>query len=201
MKRMLALSAAGLIAMLALGGTLIATGHGGIGWWFVLCGVAGTAITAVSVARGQRLVARVNSAHGDDGLPGRAPGRSADQSAGLDPTARPARWVGSASTPGALGYMDVSVPLAVAEVGPGRLVLRVRPAIFRLMFGLATLTVAPGDGVVIFPAHKFGQEGIEIRLNGRPSHYFWIGRRQELLASLAAAGFDVRAEEQQMRRR
>ena len=68
------------------------------------------------------------------------------------------------------------------------------------MFGIANLTVEPGPGIVIFPAHKLGQTGIKIRMNGRPSYYFWTSKRSDLLAKLAAAGFDVSPEEQRMRR-
>ena len=90
--------------------------------------------------------------------------------------------------------------LAVAELDRQVLVVRVRLGLLRLMFGVQNLAVRPGDGPVIFPARKMGQSGIEIRMSGRPSYYFWTSQRAELLTSLAAAGFAVSAEEQQARR-
>ena len=71
-----------------------------------------------------------------------------------------------------MGYVHVGVLLAVLEVAPARLVLRVRPAIARMVFGVENLDIGPHEGVVIFPAHKLGQQGIEARLPGRPSYYF-----------------------------
>jgi hypothetical protein len=99
-----------------------------------------------------------------------------------------------------MGYVEIGVFLAVAELGEQGLVLRARPAMIRLMFGIENLTVRPGDGTVIYAARAVGRSGIEIRVSGRPSSYFWTGQRGELLASLAAAGFEVSAEEQRMRR-
>lgn len=110
------------------------------------------------------------------------------------------RWTGAASVPGGLGYVEIGVFLAVAELGEQGLVLRVRPGIIRLMFAIENLTVQPGDGTVIYPARAVGRSGIEIRMSGRPSYYFWPGERGDLLASLASAGFQVSAQEQRMRR-
>jgi hypothetical protein len=105
------------------------------------------------------------------------------------------RWIGSASVPGAMGYMDVGVFLAVMEVGAGLLKLRVRPAILRMMFGIENLQAVPGASTLICPAHKLGQSGIEVRRQGTPSYYFWTGDRGALLASLAGAGFQVSTDE------
>lgn len=99
-----------------------------------------------------------------------------------------------------MGYVEISVFLAVAELGEQGLVVRVRPGIIRLMFLIENLAVRPGDGTVIYPARAIGRWGIEIRMSGRPSYYFWPGERGDLLVSLAAAGFEVSAEEQRMRR-
>jgi hypothetical protein len=95
-----------------------------------------------------------------------------------------------------MGYVHVGVLLAVLEVARARLVLRVRPAIARMVFGVENLDIGPDEGVAIFPAHKLGQQGIEARLPGRPSYYFWTDRRHEVLNSLTAAGFQVSEEEQ-----
>ena len=69
-----------------------------------------------------------------------------------------------------MGYVHVGVLLAVLEATPARLVLRVRPAIARVVFGVENLAVVPGDGVVIFPARNLGQQGIEVRLSAGPRH-------------------------------
>lgn len=199
MKRMLTVSSAGLIVALAFGAALVASGRSTIGWWFVLSGVIGSAVLAVAVLRGQRSLGRATQSW-DDAVPGRVSSRRSATAGESDAAFKPRRWVGSASVPGSMGYVEIGVLLAVAEVRQHLLVLRVRPALIRLMFGIDNLTVVPDDGAVIFPAHKFGQEGIEIRLNGRPSYYFWTGQRHDLLASAAAAGFEVSAEEQRMRR-
>jgi hypothetical protein len=166
----------------------------------VVSGVAGGAIAAGMIARGQRSMARV-TAEGRRDAGGRAdvgrqlPGSSGETGA----AALPRRWTGSARVPSAMGYVHVGALLAVLEVAPARLVLRVRPAIARVIFGVENLAVVPGDDVVIFLARKLGQQGIEARLEGRPSYYFWTDRRHEVLNSLAAAGFQVSEEEQRMR--
>jgi hypothetical protein len=97
-----------------------------------------------------------------------------------------------------MGYTDIGILLAVIEVGAGLLKLRVRPALLRLMFGIENLSAAADPGTIIFPAHKYGQTGIEIRRESLPSCYFWTGHRSDLLASLAGAGFRVSTEEQAM---
>jgi hypothetical protein len=94
-----------------------------------------------------------------------------------------------------MGYTDVGIFLAVIEVGVGLLKLRVRPTILRMMFGIENLWAVPGPSTVISPAHKFGQTGIEVRREGKPSYYFWTGNRGALLASLAGAGFRVSTDE------
>ena len=108
------------------------------------------------------------------------------------------KWIGSASVPGAMGYTDIGIFLAVMEVGAGLLKLRVRPAILRMMFGIENLRAVPGPSTVIYPAHKFGQAGIEVRREGEPSYYFWTDNRDALLTSLAGAGFRVSTDEAAM---
>ncbi len=104
------------------------------------------------------------------------------------------RWVGSASVPSAFGYVNVGVLLAVLEVAPGQLVLRTRPALMRLMFGIKNLTAAPDESVTIFPFRGRFQTGVEVRLAAHSSYYFWTSRASEILSCLAAAGFDVSAD-------
>ena len=200
-KRTLAFASASVGVAVALGIALVALGHGKIGWWLVLSGVIGSAVVAVAVIAGQRSLARMVQVSSDATASAGEGGPGVVSAPGSDAPVRRGRWVGSASVPGPMGYMEIGVFLAVAEVSKRALVLRVRPAIIRLMFGIENLRVAPGEGAVIFPAHKLGQTGIEIRREGRPSYYFWTGHRDDLLAALHAAGFEVSAEEQRMRRR
>ena len=121
-----------------------------------------------------------------------APGTSAEDS-GFH-----ARWVGSASVPGSMGYTAIGILLAVMEVGDGILKLRVRPALLRLMFGIENLSAAADPGTMIFPARKFGQIGIEIRPERLPPYYFWTAHRNDVLPCLAGAGFRVSTDEQAM---
>lgn len=102
--------------------------------------------------------------------------------------------------PGALGYVHASMPLGVLEVAPGRLGLRIRPAFIRAVFGVPTLEAMAGQDVVVFPARRpQGLMGIEIRTPGRQSSYFCNYRRAEVLAALAAAGFEVSDQVQTMK--
>ena len=62
----------------------------------------------------------------------------------------------------------------------------------------------PGQGVVVFPARRprrYGLQGIEIRVPGQPSFYFWNNNRSEVVAAMAAAGFEVSDQEQTMKLR
>jgi hypothetical protein len=102
-----------------------------------------------------------------------------------------------------MGYGRATPPLGVLEVAPGLIVLRVRPAIVRVMFGVEPLNVTAGQDVAVFPASKKrpqGLEGIGIRVPGRQPFYFWNQNRSEVLAAVAAAGFEVSDQEQEMRR-
>jgi hypothetical protein len=87
-----------------------------------------------------------------------------------------------------MGYISVGMFLAVVDVSPGRLSMRARPAFIASGFGLSRLEVTPQDGLTIYPAHKFAQEGIEIRIPGSPSYYFWVKDRLELIDVISAAG-------------
>ena len=111
-------------------------------------------------------------------------------------SAAPARWAGSARVPGPKGYIDVGIFLAVVEVSGERLKMRSRPTLIRKMFRLDNLDVGPQDGVTIYPAHKLGQQGIEIRVSDGPPSYFWLRNRQQLMDALSAAGFSVSDVEQ-----
>lgn len=110
-------------------------------------------------------------------------------------------WGGVAYMPSRMGYVHASRPLGVLEVAPGRIGLRVRLPIARWVFGIENLNVTAGQGVVVFPARRLqGLGGIEIRVPDRPSSYFWNTNRSEVLAAVAAAGFEVSDQEQEIKR-
>jgi hypothetical protein len=111
-------------------------------------------------------------------------------------SAAPARWTGSARVPGPQGYIDIGIFLAVVKVSDERLEMRSRPTLVRRMFRLDNLDVRPQDGVTIYPAHKLGQQGVEIRIPDSPPYYFWLRNRQQLMDALSAAGFSVSDVEQ-----
>jgi hypothetical protein len=98
--------------------------------------------------------------------------------------------------PSPLGYAVVTIPLAVLELAEARLVLRVRPGIVRMMFGIENLVVAPREEIVIYPARGWSLDGIEVRLGNQPSYYFWTKERRQVLAAAAIAGFNVSDQEQ-----
>jgi len=119
-----------------------------------------------------------------------------------DATAR--RWVGVVHVPSKMGYTHATKPLGVLEVSQGRLRLWIRPAIIRAVFGVETLDVTVGQDVAVAPARRskrYQLGGIEIRLPGRPAFYFWSDGYVEVLAAVAAAGFEVSDQEQTMKLR
>jgi hypothetical protein len=66
------------------------------------------------------------------------------------------------------------------------------------------LNTTAGQDIVVFPTRRLkfqGLDGIEIRVLGRPSSYFWNSNRSEVLAAIAAAGFEVSDQEQEMKLR
>jgi phage terminase large subunit-like protein len=97
--------------------------------------------------------------------------------------------------PGSLGYMQATWPLAVLEISGGHLVLRLRPWVLAKITGTEPLTVKPNSGAVIMPVRS---NWIEIRVPMWPSYYFWATDRDEIMANLTSAGFDVSAEEGRM---
>jgi hypothetical protein len=103
-----------------------------------------------------------------------------------------------------MGYVHASRPLGLLEVASGRIGLRVRLPIARLIFGIENLNMTAGQGIIVFPARRLrfqGLDGIEIRVPGRLSSYFWNSNRSEVLAAIAAVGFEVSDQEQEMKLR
>jgi hypothetical protein len=163
--------------MISVGLVLLATGQVELGFWVVLSGLAGAVINAVLIVRGQHSMMHATALAVRD-------------------TQKRRRWVGAARVPSPLGYAVVTIPLAVLELAEARLVLRVRPGIVRMMFGIENLVVAPREEIVIYPARGWSLDGIEVRLGNQPSYYFWTKERRQVLAAAAIAGFNVSDQEQ-----
>jgi hypothetical protein len=106
------------------------------------------------------------------------------------------RWVGSGAMPGNLGYVRATAPLIVLEVTGSRITLRWRPKLLakalEKLSGISALQAAAGDAIAIVPARSWWQNGLEFRVPGSPSYYFWTAHWEEISAILADIGFTVR---------
>lgn len=178
-RLMLAFSLLMLIGLTA-GAVLVRRGPGALGWPLILAGVAGEMLAA-------RWYFRARNQPGDGaGIAGTRPARIIR--AVTDPgAARRAtvtgKWRGSASVPGRIGYIDL-VGLGVFVLAGDHLAIRGRGEM---------ITDASTCG--IYAARRMGGRGIEMRLPGQPSYYFWTRDWQNLIGALKAAGFDVTNEE------
>lgn len=94
-----------------------------------------------------------------------------------------ARWRGSASVPSGIGYIDMA-GLGVCVLAGDHLAIRGRGEM-----------VTDARTCRIYRARRLGARGIEVRLPGQPSYYFWTLDWQDLIASLKGAGFEVADEE------
>lgn len=84
-------------------------------------------------------------------------------------------------------------PLAVLEVGPGRVRLRCR--LLSLMGG-DDLDATPDEVVEVAPAKgRFGTGGIAFRLPDGRRFFFWTGQAESALMALHAEGFHVGTEQ------
>lgn len=112
------------------------------------------------------------------------------------PGAPSTQWVGAADIPGSLGRMNASTPLAVLELVDRTLTLRIRPQFLGRLFGAKTLQVEPTGVEAVFPARgRLRSRAVCIRPIGQPPFYFFLGDRQSILTTIAAAGFPVSWEE------
>jgi len=203
-KRALGLYSVGTLILLSAGGFLVARGSSSYGWWLVALGLANASVPAIMLAR-ERRQATADAAVGAKDVHRLAyrEGQMVSMFGGTGRDATVRRWVSVAHVPSKMGYVLVTWPLGVLEVSPGRIGLRVRLAITRAVFGIETLDAHVGEGIVVYPAHRpalggYGS-GIEIRLPGRPSFYFWTEKRAEVLAAIAAVGFEVSDQEQKLK--
>jgi hypothetical protein len=89
------------------------------------------------------------------------------------------RWHGSSSVPTRGGYIDMA-GLGSLAVTDNRLVIR----------GRGEMTTTPSEAT-IFLARRLGQRGIEVRRPGQQSYYFWTTERDDVVAALKRAGFEV----------
>lgn len=188
-------SLSGTVVIIIAGVALTVAGKPGV--LLILFGATGIVVVIAMVVRGRRLARRVVvTAPRFTDKPSR---RRKPESRGTPGRSETGvilrRWVGSASIPGAMGYIEVGVWLAVLEAKHQSLVLRARPRFVRIIFGLDDLAVALED-TTILPAHKLGRKGVEIRRSGQASSFFWTSKREEILNYLATAGFEVSEEEQ-----
>jgi hypothetical protein len=184
---------------MAAGSYLAATGDSKIGAFVIFAGLAGTLGVALAI-RGRR---SMNASAADLGRSGRHSGVVPDPAAvavGETGDVSASRWVGAARVPSALGFMEVGSRLAVLEVAQGRMVLRVRPALVRLMFGMKNLAVDPADGALCSPVSGAFLKGVEIQLAGQPPRYFWTNHGSEVLRAAGAAGFDVSYQQRNWRK-
>jgi hypothetical protein len=134
------------------------------------------------------------------------------------------RWTGGARMLSGFPWEPARVLWAELEIAPGRIDLRVRSRAMQVIRQIDEISVAPGDGVVISPGRQTAPErfqreryGIAIWVPGAearhwrlrhvhrksrssftfkwPNYYFWTDEREQVLATAAAAGFDVSAQE------
>jgi hypothetical protein len=130
------------------------------------------------------------------------------------------RWTGGARMLSGWDYEPLGT-WAVLDIMPGRIELRVRSAVLGALQRIEDVSVAPGDAVVVHPArqtakppfhrlrpgvalqidrprarywqHEWDRQG---NLSRWPAYYFWTSDRDQVLATAAAAGFEVSSLEQ-----
>jgi hypothetical protein len=108
-------------------------------------------------------------------------------------------WTGGSNVPGPWGRINATFPLAVLEVAPERLTLRLRPRIVARLVGAPGLTATPADVDVIFPVKGWANGGVGLVRHGSPVVYFFTRQRAAILNALGAAGFRVSPHERRYR--
>ena len=184
-RRVIAGAAVGAAALITVGVRL----GGALGWWLVACVIGGCALTTVSVTLARRASTRDYGSH----VP-RMTGRTVVPVTMASSFGR-RKWTGGGVVWGSMGPVNASWPLATLELEGGVVTLRLRPR----LFGAQPLRLTSGEPGLVFPARGwFGTRGIGLRAAaGRPG-YFWTTDRAALLSTLAAAGFAVTWDEQQI---
>ncbi|MCW2539929.1 MAG: hypothetical protein JWN95_1654 [Frankiales bacterium] len=184
-RRLVVMTAAGLVATILAGSLLLAVGQHGYGLFLMVGGPLVLTLNVLLVRRGVRrnrggaapaiLTGRVLAA--ENAVPAREP-----------------RWTGGGNVATDLGRMNAGSPLAVLELAEGALELRFRPRQLAKVFGAGQSRWQPSDLIEICPVR--GRllrvtRGVAIMVAGRPTSYFWTSRPEPLLAVLAQAGFPV----------
>lgn len=132
--------------------------------------------------------------------PGSQTGRTlvASVSSSDEPSAA-SRWIGGANLPGAFGRTNATKPLAVLELEPSSLKLRVRPKLLAGMFGASSMTVPRSDDVEVFPVRgRLGTRGVGVRGNETAPARFWTSQPEEVLHAHASADWPVSWDERRI---
>ena len=113
-------------------------------------------------------------------------------------------WSGAALLPTALGGMAASAPLAELSIGDGELTVRVRPALFALLFGYRTTTLGFSECEGVLPVTRtagkgLAGKGVAILPKGRSAMYFFTSEVPQILSELQHAGFPADWREQKVR--
>jgi hypothetical protein len=166
--------------------------HSGIALWLAFCFGVGTILTAGLMLWGRSMASRAPAAGSDPS--GELTGRTIPVRDTRYWSASPSpeggwRWTGGASVPHWMGRLNASAGLAVLDLGPSELTLRVRGG---RLFGTSPMAVSPSSEVLCFPVRGWlGRRGVAVEPPGQRPWYFWTGAISEILSTLAWAGFRV----------
>jgi hypothetical protein len=181
----------GVVAVVSTGAILVGIGNVSRGVWWLSIGFGGAVFSSRFLARGRRLSLATG---------GNPPEGSAADSKISDVSAADGgstwklirRWVGAGTMPGSLGYLQATWPLSVLELSSEGISLRLRPRLFAKITGTEPLKVGFSNAVIILPVRSQRTwQGIEFRVQGQQSYYFWTKRRSEIFASFVRAGCEV----------
>jgi hypothetical protein len=107
---------------------------------------------------------------------------------------RPVRFVGGGTVPARLlGTMTGTWPLAVLEIGPAGVSLRMRKV--ARGFRPERLEATPATLVRVFPAHRPTTPGVGFTDGEGRTFYFWTYRGGRILDLLAKRGYAVATHE------
>jgi hypothetical protein len=193
---------AAVISLLVFIGALVvhAENHSKLALFLTICVAVGSAVSVAGIAFvRQTITAAIRSDEPEEVLTGRV---LSSTSGPRPPAARPLwadgwYWTGGARVPGSLGWLNATWPLAVLEIAPSGVTLRVRTG---RVFGAEPLIFAPSSGVRVAPVRRLGTSGLAFRQPHTATSYFWTSSREEILATLDCAGYQVSWAEQMFNR-
>jgi hypothetical protein len=169
----------------------------GLALFVAICVAVGSVLSFGSVVAARAMIASATTAGhpGTERLTGRV----------LSPYPRPASkartlpaggwaWTGGARVPAALGWLNASMGLAVLEVVPPKVTLRIRGG---RLFGAEPVVVEPVGDVRCYPVRGRmpGTVGVALHRATAAPAYFWTFSTVEILAALQWAGFNVSWQE------